>query len=400
MEKKSWIGLDKIILIIGLIIYGTGFSLLYIIFAPLSRSIGLSTNQFGILIAISNVVLVFSSYFWGKKSQSIGRKPVFVIGLFSYAIAYALFAFGIQIGLWGLLASWQLFSLLFVIRLLYGGLIGGIQPAATAYMSDSTDASTRIKGMALIGMASGIGTMIGPIIGGALVFIHPIFPMYFGAGIAVLGGILAMIFLIEPLKQTPVSEPVNLKFYDKRIMPYLIGWALVFLVFTSTQVIAAFFIEDQLGVSTQSEIIKATSISLLSMALTTTLMQAVVLQIINVSPRTLLRLCFFIFGAVLFVIPMVESLGYFYLSFAGIGIAFSMVTPGLNSAATLSVETHEQGEVAGLLAAAPVVGMIFGPTIGALLYTADPGYPFLFGSLIAIALGIYFQFLKIPKTEH
>ena len=398
MEKKSWIGLDKVILIIGLIIYGTGFSLLYIIFAPLSRSIGLSTNQFGILIAISNVVLVFSSYFWGKKSQSIGRKPVFVIGLFSYAIAYALFAFGIQIGLWGLLASWQLFSLLFVIRLLYGGLIGGIQPAATAYMSDSTDASTRIKGMALIGMASGIGTMIGPIIGGTLVFIHPIFPMYFGAGIAVLGGILAMIFLIEPLKQAPVSEPVNLKFYDKRIMPYLIGWALVFLVFTSTQVIAAFFIEDQLGVSTQSEIIKATSISLLSMALTTTLMQAVVLQIINVSPRTLLRLCFFIFAAVLFVIPMVKSLGYFYLSFAGIGIAFSMVTPGLNSAATLSVETHEQGEVAGLLAAAPVVGMIFGPTIGALLYTADPGYPFLFGSLIAIALGIYFQFLKIPKN--
>jgi len=398
MEKKSWIGLDKIILIIGLIIYGTGFSLLYIIFAPLSRSIGLSTNQFGILIAISNVVLVFSSYFWGKKSQSIGRKPVFVIGLFSYAIAYALFAFGIQIGLWGLLASWQLFSLLFVIRLLYGGLIGGIQPAATAYMSDSTDANTRIKGMALIGMASGIGTMIGPIIGGALVFIHPIFPMYFGAGIAVLGGILAMIFLIEPLKQAPVSEPVNLKFYDKRIMPYLIGWALVFLVFTSTQVIAAFFIEDQLGVSTQSEIIKATSISLLSMALTTTLMQAVVLQIINVSPRTLLRLCFFIFGAVLFVIPMVKSLGYFYLSFAGIGIAFSMVTPGLNSAATLSVETHEQGEVAGLLAAAPVVGMIFGPAIGALLYTKDPSYPFLFGSFVAITLGIYFQFLKIPKN--
>ena len=398
MEKKSWIGLDKIILIIGLIIYGTGFSLLYIIFAPLSRSIGLSTNQFGILIAISNVVLVFSSYFWGKKSQSIGRKPVFVIGLFSYAIAYALFAFGIQIGLWGLLASWQLFSLLFVIRLLYGGLIGGIQPAATAYMSDSTDANTRIKGMALIGMASGIGTMIGPIIGGGLAFIHPIFPMYFGAGIAVLGGILSMIFLIEPLKQEPVSEPVNLKFYDKRIMPYLIGWALVFLVFTATQVIAAFFIEDRLGVSTHNEIIKTTSIALLSMALTTTLMQAVVLQIINVSPRTLLRLCFLIFGAVLFVIPMVKSLGYFYLSFAGIGIAFSMITPGLNSAATLSVETHEQGEVAGLLAAAPVVGMIFGPAIGALLYTIDPSYPFLFGSLVAITLGIYFQFLKIPKN--
>ncbi len=397
MAKQSWISLDKVILIIGLIIYGTGFSLLYIIFAPLSRSIGLSTNQFGILIAISNVSLVFSSYFWGKKSQSMGRKPVFIIGLFSYAIAYALFAFGIQIGLWGLLASWQLFSLLFIIRLLYGSLIGGIQPAATAYISDTTDETTRIKGMALIGMASGIGTIIGPIVGGGLAFIHPIFPLYFGAGIAVLGGILSMKFLIEPKQQTPVSKTGNLKFYDKRIMPYLVGWALVFLVFTATQVIAAFFIEDRLGVATQSEIIKATSISLLSMAFTTTLMQAVVLQIIDVSPKTLLRLCFFIFGSALFAIPMVTSLAYFYLAFAGIGIAFSMVTPGLNAAATMSVEPHEQGEVAGLLSAAPVVGMIFGPAIGALLYTTNPSYPFLFGSVVAIVLGIYFQFVKIPN---
>jgi MFS family permease len=327
----------------------------------------------------------------------MGRKPVFIIGLFSYAIAYALFAFGIQIGLWGLLASWQLFSLLFIIRLLYGSLIGGIQPAATAYISDTTDETTRIKGMALIGMASGIGTIIGPIVGGGLAFIHPIFPLYFGAGIAVLGGILSMKFLIEPKQQTPVSKTGNLKFYDKRIMPYLVGWALVFLVFTATQVIAAFFIEDRLGVATQSNIIKATSISLLSMALTTTLMQAVVLQIVDVSPKTLLRLCFFIFGAALFAIPMVTSLAYFYLAFAGIGIAFSMVTPGLNSAATMSVEPHEQGEVAGLLSAAPVVGMIFGPAIGALLYTTNPSYPFLFGSVVAIALGIYFQFVKIPN---
>ena len=73
MNGESKFGIDKIVLILGLVIYGTGFSLLYIIFAPLSRSIGLSTTQFGILIAISNVALVFSSFFWGKRSQIIGR---------------------------------------------------------------------------------------------------------------------------------------------------------------------------------------------------------------------------------------------------------------------------------------------------------------------------------------
>jgi MFS family permease len=399
-KRQSRISLDKIILIIGLIIYGAGFSLLYIIFAPLSRSIGLSTNQFGILIAISNVTLVFSSFYWGKKSQSMGRKPVFIIGLFSYALAYALFAFGIQLGLWGLFATWQLFSILFVIRLIYGGLIGGIQPAAVAYISDSTEGEHRTQGMALIGMSSGIGTMIGPAVGGALAFVHPLFPLYFGAALAIIGGLLAMKFLIEP-NQRLQTRPVqihNLKFYDKRIMPYLIGWAVAFLVFTGTQVIAAFFIEDRLGVTGYNEIIKATSIALLSMALATTLMQAVVLQIINIPARILLRLCFLIFGFVLFSIPYIETLNYYYLSFAGIGVAFSMITPGLNSAATLSVEEHEQGEVAGLLSAAPVVGMIFGPVIGALLYNINPNYPFFFGSLAVIVLGIYFQFVKTPDS--
>ena len=145
MENKQKLGLDKAVLIIGLVIYGTGFSLLYVIFAPLSREIGLSINQFGILIAISNVALVFSSYYWGKKSQKIGRKKVFVIGLLSYGFAFIIFTFGIQIGLWGILSPLTLFMLLLVIRIVYGILIGGIQPAAVAYMSDSTDSSNRTK---------------------------------------------------------------------------------------------------------------------------------------------------------------------------------------------------------------------------------------------------------------
>ena len=400
MNAERKFGVDKIVLILGLVIYGTGFSLLYIIFAPLSRSIGLSTTQFGILIAISNVALVFSSYYWGKRSQIIGRKRVFIIGLFSYALAYSLFAFGIQIGIWKLLEPIYLFILLFIIRLIYGALIGGIQPSAVAYMSDTTEASDRAQGMALIGMASGIGTMIGPVIGGGLAFIHPLFPMYFGAFIAVGGGLLA----IKYLKQTNI-EPVQeahgtLKFYDNRISPYLLGWMIAFLVFTGTQVIAAFFIEDKLGVVGQSEIIKATSISLLSMALMTTFMQAVVLQVIKPKPETLLRMCFLIFGAVLTSISFVTNLTQFYLAFGGIGIAFSMITPGLNSAATLSVKPSEQGEVAGFLAGAPVVGMIFGPPIGAFLYNVDPTYPFYYGGLVAIILGIYFQFIKVNEDTN
>ena len=367
MENKQKIGLDKAILIVGLVIYGTGFSLLYVIFAPLSREIGLSINQFGILIAISNVALVFSSYYWGKKSQKIGRKKVFVIGLLSYGFAFLIFTFGIQVGLWGILNPLSLFMLLLVIRIIYGILIGGIQPAAVAYMSDSTDSSNRTKAMALIGMASGIGTMIGPVMGGSLSFIHPLFPMYCGAGIALIGAILAQKYLIHSVPEiSEVNQNTSLKFYDPRVFPFLIGWSVAFMVFTSVQIISAFFIQDQLGISDPDQVIKFTSIALLSMALTSTFMQAVVLQIINISTQILLRICFLIFGMVLISISVVDSLTEFFLAYAGMGIAFSMITPSLNAAATLSVQPSEQGEVAGFLAGAPVVGMIFGPTIGTL----------------------------------
>ena len=399
MENTQKLGLDKVILIIGLVIYGTGFSLLYVIFAPLSREIGLSINQFGVLIAISNVALVFSSYYWGKRSQLIGRKKVFVIGLLSYGFAFLLFTFGIQVGLWGVFNPISLFIFLLIIRIIYGVLIGGIQPAAVAYMSDHTDSKDRTKGMALIGMAAGIGTMIGPVMGGTLAFIHPLFPMYCGALIALIGAGLAHKYLIQSIPEiSESSQNKTLKFYDSRILPFLIGWAVAFMVFTSVQIISAFYIQDQLGITEPDQVIKFTSIALLSMALTSTFMQAVVLQVLNISTETLLRICFLIFGVVLISISLVSSLTQFFLAYAGMGIAFSMITPSLNAAATLSVETSEQGEVAGFLAGAPVVGMIFGPTIGTLLYNLDPTFPFYYGGLVAIILGAYFQFIKVNEN--
>ena len=399
MENTQKLGLDKVILIIGLVIYGTGFSLLYVIFAPLSREIGLSINQFGVLIAISNVALVFSSYYWGKRSQLIGRKKVFVIGLLSYGFAFLLFTFGIQVGLWGVFNPISLFIFLLIIRIIYGVLIGGIQPAAVAYMSDHTDSKDRTKGMALIGMAAGIGTTIGPVMGGTLAFIHPLFPMYCGALIALIGAGLAHKYLIQSIPEiSESSQNKTLKFYDSRILPFLIGWAVAFMVFTSVQIISAFYIQDQLGITEPDQVIKFTSIALLSMALTSTFMQAVVLQVLNISTETLLRICFLIFGVVLISISLVSSLTQFFLAYAGMGIAFSMITPSLNAAATLSVEPSEQGEVAGFLAGAPVVGMIFGPTIGTLLYNLDPTFPFYYGGLVAIILGAYFQFIKVNEN--
>ncbi|MEZ5564708.1 MAG: hypothetical protein R3F24_03975 [Gammaproteobacteria bacterium] len=51
---------------------------------------------------------------------------------------------------------------------------------------------------------------------------------------------------------------------------------------------------------------------------------------------------------------------------------------------------EEQGAVAGLLSAAPTIGMIFGPILCGLVYSLLPVLPMLGGALLTAALGIWF----------
>ena len=159
---------DRLILLVGLITYGMGQSLLFVIFAPLARQLDIQEWQLGFIIAASNVMLAFSAPRWGRVSQRMGRRTVYLIGLAGYAVGYALLAFGVQLGLLGVFSAGSLFALLLVLRMAYGLVVGGINPAATAYIADTTDEKSRSAGMALVAMSGGLGTIIGPAFGGAL----------------------------------------------------------------------------------------------------------------------------------------------------------------------------------------------------------------------------------------
>ncbi len=126
-----------------------------------------------------------------------------------YAISYTLIAFAMQAGLWGWLVPSSLFVVLLAGRLFFGLVAAGIQPAATAYFADITDATTRSKGMAQIGVAAGIGTIVGPMIGGTLAMVSALFPMYAASGFAALITVGAFVFLKEPAQHTRRPNPAN-----------------------------------------------------------------------------------------------------------------------------------------------------------------------------------------------
>jgi len=390
---------DRLILLVGLITYGMGQSLLFVIFAPIARQLGIEEWQLGFIIAASNVMLAFSAPRWGRASQRLGRRTVYLIGLAGYAVGYGLLAFGVQLGLLNVITGGALFALLLVLRLAYGLVVGGINPAATAYIADTTDEKSRGAGMALVAMSGGLGTIIGPAFAGALLVISPLFPMYAAAALAAAAGVWAYVALPEPARRANVGEDLKLKITDPRIVPYLVGWVVVFGTFTGVQTVTAAWIADRFGVTDTTAAQRTMMIAMLSMAFVTVFVQAVVLQRWKATPATMLKTGFGVMTVALLLLAFGPGLVSLYLGYGLFGLSFGFTAPGLNAAGSLSVDREEQGAVAGLLSAAPTVGMIFGPILCGLVYTVAPVMPMLGGAALTLLVGIWFLFVRVPDPR-
>ncbi len=264
-------------------------------------------------------------------------------------------------------------------------------------MADVTERHQRAQGMALIGGANSLGSILGPAIGGGLAFLGLLFPMYAAAVIMALGGIWAFFALKEPAKHTTKEEEVRLKFSDKRLRPFMILWAVFFLVFISLQFITAFYIRDVFGYTDPADQSRIASFALASMAIIITLIQGVAFQIIRPHPRTLLRLCGPSFVIALLTIAFAPNIYVMVAGYAFIGVTFSFATPGINGGASLAVEPHEQGAAAGILAASNTTGPILGPALGPLLYSWSPNAPMLIGAAAFTLLSFYVFTIKMPE---
>jgi MFS family permease len=90
---------------------------------------------------------------WGGLSDRVGRKPVLFVTLCGTALSYLLWVFAGS------------FALLIAARLL-GGIMTGNISTASAVVADMTSQRDRARGMGVIGMAIGLGFILGPAIGG------------------------------------------------------------------------------------------------------------------------------------------------------------------------------------------------------------------------------------------
>ena len=391
---------DKIILLVGMITYGIGQSVLFVVFPPLVEEIGLTLTQFGLIFAISNLVLALMAVRWGRISDRVGRKPLLLLGLFGYALGTTSVALALEWGLRAAPAPWVLFGVIVLARLIYASLASAINPSATAYLADTTTREQRARGMALMGLTSGLGTLLGPVIGGALAFISVVFPLYVAVGLSLLAMLLIAFRLKEPERAPvpPHAQTEKLRWHDRRVLPFLLMFFCFWMFFTLNQITVAFYLDEVIGIHGSVNIARATASALFAMAVWAVLMQAVVIQKLKVGAGTMLRVGCPVFVAGLICLLLADSMVLVWLAFSLFGTSMALANAGIAGGASLSVEPHEQGAVGGLLSAAPILGMVMGPLLGPLLFEQfGPKAPGLTGLVAFTLLSLYALRIRVPE---
>ena len=125
------------------------------------QGIGLVILFGGVLSSLYSLLQFLFSPFIGTLSDRFGRRPVLLVCIAGIAISYVLWIVAGQ------------FYLLVLARIL-GGIAAGNISTATAIVADVTSRQNRPKGMAIIGMAFGLGFIVGPAIGGFSALLNPL----------------------------------------------------------------------------------------------------------------------------------------------------------------------------------------------------------------------------------
>ena len=122
----------------------------------------------------------------GALGDRHGRRPVLLLSLCGAAIGFAVF--GIGGALWVL-----------ILGRIMEGLTAGSISTLYAYIADTHAPAQRGPAFGMLGMAGGLGFMLGPVLGGVLGQMSLSAPLYGAAGLALVNGLLVWRYLPESL---------------------------------------------------------------------------------------------------------------------------------------------------------------------------------------------------------
>lgn len=307
------------------------------------------TIIFGLLIASFPLAQFFGAPLLGAWADKAGRKKVLTISLIGTLIGYILFAIGVhQHWVW----------LLFAARILDGFTGGNISIAFSA-ISDVSTPETKTKNFGLIGMAFGLGFIIGPYIGGKLSDPNLVSwfnfetPFWFAAILCFVNIILVLRFFFETLK-TQSTKRVDL-FQGFRNIAAAINkphlrkiFLVVFLVTFGFSIFTQFlqvFLIQKFSFS-QSDIGDYFAFIGICIAIT----QGFITRLISkrLKPEMAVSIFIFTLSIALVLILFPGQSMYLYLLSPLIAVSQGVMSPNLQTIVSNSGGPHEQGEILGM----------------------------------------------------
>ena len=187
----SPLGIVVLIVLIDLL----GFTVVMPLLAPFAEHYGFREWQIGLLFSAYPLCQLIAGPILGRMSDRYGRRPILIFSQAGTALSFLILGLS------------RNFTVMLLARLLDGASGGNIL-VAQAYVADVTTPENRSRGMGLIGMAFGLGFVLGPLLGGVLVSL-PIaedwrlrLPFLVAAGFSTLAWILV-------LSRLPESRPVG-----------------------------------------------------------------------------------------------------------------------------------------------------------------------------------------------
>jgi DHA1 family tetracycline resistance protein-like MFS transporter len=189
------LGIIVLIVLVDLL----GFTLVMPLLGPFAKHYQFSGWQIGLLFSAYPVSQLVAGPILGRLSDRYGRRPLLIFSQAGTALSFLILGLSRD------------FTVMFLARLLDGASGGNIL-VAQAYVADVTAPEDRARGMGLIGMAFGVGFVLGPLMGGALLSL-PLaddwrlrMPFLVAAAFSTLAWVLVLTRLPESLAQ---GEPAR-----------------------------------------------------------------------------------------------------------------------------------------------------------------------------------------------
>ena len=399
MKKKS-VGIIFLTVLIDLV----GFGLILPLIPLYTKSFGASGIVIGVIMTSYSLMQFLFAPVWGRLSDRVGRRPVLLTSTACACLSYVIFALGS--GLKD--PNWALGTIL--ISRIFAGICGANITVAQAYIADITPPEQRSAKMGLVGMAFGLGFILGPVLGalGAL-YISVTAPGWIAAGLCAFNFIWAFAKLGESWEpsahyttQRPHLDQWMHTLRTPRLNLLIAIFFLATFCFTCFETTIGLLVMRNFHIAQEKDdmaelrqILGKVGWLIAYCGFIGAMVQGGMLKRLNArlgEPKLIAASLFFAAVGLAAMPYITTSWGVLLIFLAIFSVGSAMTRPPVFGMISLMTAAHEQGAVLGVAQGVGSLARIVGPMFALSLFPIDPQIPYVSCAVLCFLVGCVSMF--------